>query len=159
MAYQQAFELDDENESLIINMARFAKRQGDMKLHASLAKRVKRIRLRNPYHHFLLARLSFEQGALKESKKRLNKAIALFDADARFYAFRARVNQNIGHHRRALKDWVRAEQLAQSSSERFAYGAKAAWTSSRYHLKMPDHEFSKTNQSMYERFQFLRFLN
>ncbi len=125
--YLHALKIDDSTLVAITNLARVYEQFGRLKESSILQRRATEIRQQNPYHHYFLAKEYLEQGDSRLARRHINKALSMYNEDARFYELRSRTWQLSQRHAKALQDMLKAYELAQHSDERFHFKNKAAF--------------------------------
>jgi len=96
-AYRKALSLDGYNYSALNNLATFYRRQGNEDMSEYYADRVKRYRHRNPYYHYFVAQMAFENRMYDESRALLERALSMKFDEPDFYEALARVEELQGN--------------------------------------------------------------
>lgn len=90
-AYFQALEIDAYNYSALSNLARFYEIEGRAEEAEEIIARVDRYRQRNPYYHYFVAGVFFQDGQLEKAKLFLANAIHLKKDEPEFYEAAAQI--------------------------------------------------------------------
>ena len=112
-SYLRAIHLDGGNYSALSNLARLYKYQGRENEAAHFLGRVNKYRARNPYFHYFLAELSFQEGNYATAQRSLQKSIRLKRDDPDFYVALAKTNEMMGNTVRSEEMLVLAEKYRQ----------------------------------------------
>jgi Flp pilus assembly protein TadD len=110
-SYLQALKHDKNNDSALNNLAALYDSQGRTKDAQQVAKRVQHYRQRNPYYHFLLANLFFDNGQYPQAVLLLREAIKLKDDEPNFYQALALTYTRQGEKKLAQQVQQRAVRL------------------------------------------------
>ncbi|MDZ7684869.1 MAG: tetratricopeptide repeat protein [Gammaproteobacteria bacterium] len=110
-AYQRALDLDPGNLSAMSNLAQCYESQGRDRDAEHLMARVREYRARNPYFHFYLARLSFEQGEYETSIEFLEYSIRLKRDEPKFYEAIAKTYEQMGDEEQVAEYLALAEKF------------------------------------------------
>jgi Flp pilus assembly protein TadD len=105
-SYQKAAWLNRNNPSVINNLARFYAIQGDQERSREYSRAVESYNRRNPYYHYILGNIAYENENYNEALGHFRQAIRRNDLEPDFY-------MALGMTYRQLGDEEVAEQLAQ----------------------------------------------
>ena len=94
-AYLYALEVDAYAASALANLAVVYRDLGEAELAAEYHARVQKYRERNPYYHFAVATLAYEQGRLPDALAALRKALRLKHDESQFHSLRGQVQQDM----------------------------------------------------------------
>jgi tetratricopeptide (TPR) repeat protein len=117
-AYLQALEADGQEESALANLVVVYTNLGELDLAAEYRERVQGYRDRNPYYHFAVATLAYEEGRLPDALVALRKALRLKQDESEFYSLRGRVQEALGRVSDATQSFVRAREYADAEKAR-----------------------------------------
>ncbi|MFT4797145.1 MAG: Flp pilus assembly protein TadD [Candidatus Azotimanducaceae bacterium] len=96
-AYYQALQKDAYNYSALSNLARYYESEGRADEALEIAARVGRYRRRNPYYHYFVAKLVYQEGLPNEAQEILNSAIRLKRDEPEFYEASAQISRALGN--------------------------------------------------------------
>ncbi|MFT7244178.1 MAG: Flp pilus assembly protein TadD [Candidatus Azotimanducaceae bacterium] len=96
-SYYQALEKNAFNYSALTNLARYYEAEGRANEARDISDRVDRYRRRNPYYHFFVAKLLYEDGQWNEAQEVLNRAIRLKKDEPEFYEALAQISRALGN--------------------------------------------------------------
>jgi Flp pilus assembly protein TadD len=130
-SYLRAIHLDANNYSALSNLARFYKRQGREIEAAHFLGRVEKYRARNPYFHYFLAEVSFQEGDFVGAQESLQKSIRLKREDPDFYLALAKTNEMMGNTARSEEMLMLAEKYRQGLLRAPERRMNHRWWSSR----------------------------
>ncbi len=125
--YRLALGLDDSTLVAVSNLARVYEKMGLLNESKLLQKRAEKIRSRNPYQQFFLAKDHLANGNARAARRHINKALSMHNKDSRFYELRSRSWQLSERYSKALKDMQKAYELSYKAEERFHYKSKAVY--------------------------------
>jgi tetratricopeptide (TPR) repeat protein len=114
--YLKALTLDPKNASALLNLIALYRTNGDEVRRAIYARRIEKIRAKDPYFQFLQAEDDEKQGDYAGAVQHYRRAIRLYDGDPRFYVGLARVYQQLGEARHARRAMERAAALNRGSA-------------------------------------------
>ena len=117
-AYLYALEADAGEQSALANLAVVYTDLGELDLAAEYRQRAQNYRERNPYYHFALATLAYEEGRLPDALAALRKALRLKYDEAEFHSLRGQVQEDMGRSSDALQSFVRAREYAEVEKAR-----------------------------------------
>lgn len=109
-SYRKALLEDSTNYSALSNLADFYRSVGNEKKADQFMKAVNRYRQRNPYFHYFVARLLFDEGRLEDARALLERSIELKRDEPDFYTALARVHESLGDERLSQQMRARAEK-------------------------------------------------
>jgi tetratricopeptide (TPR) repeat protein len=128
-AYLHALEVDEREQSALANLAVVYADLGELDLAADYRERVQNYRDRNPYYHFAVATLAYDEGRLPDALDALRKALRLKHDEADFHSLRGRVLEAMGRVNDATQSFVRAHEYAEAekarASQRIVFDALA----------------------------------
>ena len=116
-AYVTALSLAPEHSSALFNLVSLYKRSGDHKRENQFRRRLDKLQSRDPFHQFMLAMQSEQQGEYALAIKRYRRAIRLHGDEHRFYHGLARAYAQAGNQRSARRALQRALSLASGKDE------------------------------------------
>lgn len=114
--YLKALALDPANASALVNLVTLYRNNGDEARRAIYARRIEEIQVKNPYFQFLQAEDDEKQGDYAGAVQHYQRAIRLYDGDARFYLGLAHAYQQLGEDRHARRAMNRAAALSRGSA-------------------------------------------
>jgi Flp pilus assembly protein TadD len=117
-AYLYALEADGQEQSAIANLAIVYESLGELDLAAEYRLAAQSYRDRNPYYHFAVATLAFDEGRLPDALAAVRKALRLKFDEADFHSLRGRVLEAMGRVSDATQSFVRAHEYAEAERER-----------------------------------------
>ena len=117
-AYLYALEVDAYAASALANLAVVYRDLGEAELAAEYHARVQKYRERNPYYHFAVATLAYEQGRLSDALAALRKALRLKHDESQFHSLRGQVQQDMGRSSDAAQSFVRAREYLEAENAR-----------------------------------------
>jgi Flp pilus assembly protein TadD len=109
-SYLRAIHLDAGNHTALSNLARFYSYQGREGEAAHFMGRVEKYRKQNPYFHYFLAEVSFQERDYARAQRSLQKSIRLKQDDPDFYLALAKTNEMLGNTVRSEEMLVLAEK-------------------------------------------------
>jgi len=112
--YLRALALDPKNASALLNLVALYRLNGDEARRAIYARRIEKIRAKDPYFHLLQAEDAEKRGDYAGAVQHYRSAIRLYDGDPRFYLGLARVYRQLGEARRARRAMDRAAALSRT---------------------------------------------
>jgi len=107
----KALALDPDNEAALLNLVALYRNNGDEARHATYARRLEKVQVKDPYFHFLKAQDDEKRGDYAGAVQHFRRAIHLYDGDSRFYLGLARAYQLLGEARHARQAMARAAAL------------------------------------------------
>jgi Flp pilus assembly protein TadD len=117
-AYLYALEADGNEQSAVANLAIVYESLGELELATEYREAVQSYRERNPYYHFAVATLAFDEGRLPDALAALRKALRLKYDEAEFHSLRGRVQEAMGRIGDATQSFVRAHEYAEAEKAR-----------------------------------------
>ena len=111
-AFARALELDRAHDGALMNLASLSAARGDSAGASRYRERLERLRLRNPYHHFMLAVDAERRDDHATAARQYRRAIALHDGEHRFHSGLARALLHLGDARGAGRALQRAHDLS-----------------------------------------------
>ncbi len=112
-SYHRAILEDSNNYTALTNLAQFYTFRGRDDEAAQYDARVKRYRARNPYFHYFLSELSFQEGNYAEAQRSLQRSIRLKRDDPDFYVALAKTHEMLGNNAKSQKMLVLADKYRQ----------------------------------------------
>lgn len=109
--YLKALALDPDNEAALLDLVALYRNNGDEARHATYARRLEKVQVKDPYFHFLKAQDDEKRGDYAGAVQHFRRAIHLYDGDSRFYLGLARAYQLLGEARHAQQAMARAAAL------------------------------------------------
>jgi tetratricopeptide (TPR) repeat protein len=109
-AYLRAIELDDEEQSALVNLVSVYTQLDEPQLAAEYRERVQDYRERNPYYHYLTAARAYEAQQFDDALTALRKAVRLKSDEHEFYSLRGEVFSALGRSRDATESFERARE-------------------------------------------------
>jgi tetratricopeptide (TPR) repeat protein len=116
-AFAHALELDRAHDGALMNLASLYTARGDTAGAARYRDRLERLRLRNPYHHFMQAVDAERLDDHATAARQYRRAIALYDAEHRFHSGLARALLHLGDARGAGRALQRAHDLSKGDMQ------------------------------------------
>ncbi len=117
-AYLHALDADAEEQSALANLAVVYGELGEPELAAEYQERVQNYRERNPYYHFSVATLAYEQGRLPDALTALRKAVRLKNDEPEFHSLRGQVQEAMGRVSDATQSFGRAREYEEAEKTR-----------------------------------------
>ena len=105
------------HDGALMNLASLYTARGDTAGAARYRDRLERLRLRNPYHHFMQAVDAERRDDHATAARQYRRAIALYDAEHRFHSGRARALLHLGDARGAGRALQRAHDLSKGDMQ------------------------------------------
>lgn len=100
-SYQRAAWLNRNNASVINNLARFYAAQGDEQRAARYSRAVESYNRRNPYYHYMLGNLAYEETAYDDAIDHFRRAIQRNDLEPDFYFALGMTHRQMGEEETA----------------------------------------------------------
>lgn len=117
-AYLYALDVDATQQSALANLAFIYAQLDEPELAAEYQRRVQDYRQRNPYYHFSLATLAYEQDRLPDALAALRKALRLKHDEPEFHSLRGHVQEAMGRVGDATQSFGRAREYAEAEQAR-----------------------------------------
>jgi Flp pilus assembly protein TadD len=114
-SYLRSLRLNPQNLSSLNNLASFYAIRDLVDKAEAIAERVKRYRQRNPYYHYVAARLYFQRQHFDETLLLLNEAVRLKADEPDFYTALADTFERIGDSQKAEEMRLRAAYYQRES--------------------------------------------
>jgi tetratricopeptide (TPR) repeat protein len=111
-AEQRALQADPKEQSALSNLVAIYSALGDTELADQYQQRIRRYRDVNPYYHFGVAQLAYDQKRFDDALISLRSAIRLKRDEDEFYMLQGRTFTQIGRPDRAMVSFARAKDLA-----------------------------------------------
>ncbi|PCI74671.1 MAG: hypothetical protein COB20_14865 [SAR86 cluster bacterium] len=102
-AYRMAFSIDDNNATAINNLAKYYRRAGNPQLAGEYEEAIERFNNRNPYYHFALGSVAFDEGDFDEARKSFRRAVRLKEEEPDFYYALAGTYLRLGNESEAKR--------------------------------------------------------
>lgn len=116
--YLKALAFDPDSASALVNLISLYRDNGDEARRVIYARRLEKIRSKDPYFEFVQAEDKEQQGDYAGALQHYHRAIRLYDGDPRFYSGLAHAYQQLGEQRQAQRALDRAATLNRSSATR-----------------------------------------
>lgn len=116
-AYFQALQKDAYNYSALSNLARYYEAEGLAVEAEEISERVDRYRRRNPYFHYFVATLLYQEGQLNEAQEILNSAIRLKKNEPEFYEASAQISRALGNEAESDRYLAKAKRYRNMKHE------------------------------------------
>ena len=126
-AHYRALRLDGRSRPAMAGLAAAYAGLGDMELSDAFTRRVEHYRRRNPYYHYALAQVAYQDEDFAGTLVSLDLALALKRDDHRFHYLKSLAQWQLGERMEARASLVRAERFAnqQHTKRRYARMADA----------------------------------
>ena len=111
-AERRALAADPAEQSALANLVAVYSALGDTALADEYRQRIRRYRDVNPYYHFGVAQVAYDQKRFDDALISLRSAIRLKRDDDEFYLLQGRTFTEIGRPDRAIASFARAKELA-----------------------------------------------
>jgi tetratricopeptide (TPR) repeat protein len=111
-AYRRALEADPREQAALSNLVAVYNSLGDDTLAEAYRQRIRRYREINPYYHYAVAQIAFDERRFEDALAALRSAIRLKRDDDDFYDLRGRTLVELGRDDRAVASFARAKELA-----------------------------------------------
>lgn len=95
-AYETVMKISKNDRTAVSGLAKSLHRQGKFDEAKAYERLSVKYRRRNPFYHYAVAELAFQNNAFEEAMVAVNQAIKLERGNARFYALRAATAQELG---------------------------------------------------------------
>lgn len=112
-SYRKALLADSKNYSALSNLAAFYRAAGEEKKAELFLEQVNRYRRRNPYFHYFVAEILYEEGQYEDAKLLLKRSIELKRNEPEFYAALAKLHEALGEDRQSQEMKARAQRFRQ----------------------------------------------
>ncbi len=123
-AYLQALYIDDSNLVAMSNLAGLYEQEGRTELAEQYRSKVKFHRMRNPYYHYQLARIAFDDGDYETAIDHLKVAVRKNKNEDRFYFLMSLSYLNSGEKEAAQRWMKKAEEVAELDADKKRYHRK-----------------------------------
>ena len=126
-AHYRALGIDRRSRPAMAGLAAAYAGLGDMELSDAFTRRVEHYRRRNPYYHYALAQVAYQDGDHIGALASVDLALALKRDDHRFHYLKSLAQWQLGDRMQARESLVRAERFAnqQHTKRRYAQMADA----------------------------------
>ena len=125
-ALLRALELDSSEITAISNLQRLYVQQGDAELSEYYKREAERVRMKNPYYRYYLARKLLDDDQPLPALKQIKRSIRSYKTEHRFHFLAAKIYACLGRSDDAEKSLVRAAELAEDEKNRLLYQSKMA---------------------------------
>lgn len=115
--YQRAFDLDKRNATAVNNLAKFYRRNGDMRRARQYEKAMERFNRKNPYYHYAVGSLAYADKDYLEALESFSRALKLKEEEPDFYTAMARVYLDLGYVEEAKRYVESAERIIALNDE------------------------------------------
>ncbi len=112
VAERRALVVDPTEQSALANLVAIYSELGYAQLADEYRQKIRRYRDVNPYYHFGVAQVAYDQQRFNDALISLRSAIRLKSDDDEFYMLQGRVFTQIGRSDRAIVSFARAKELA-----------------------------------------------
>ncbi len=116
-AYHRALEADPREHSALANLVSVYSSLGEPALAEEYRQRIRRYREINPYYHYAVAQVAYDEKRFEDALGALRSAIRLKRDEDEFYSLQGRVLVELGRADSALASFARAKQLAASTAD------------------------------------------
>lgn len=116
-SYKMGFSTDNRNASAINNLAKFYRNSGQYGVARRYEEAISRFNQRNPYYHYALGNIAFEQNDLDAARMLYRRALRLKEMEPDFHVALARVYDAMGHSSQALEMWESAQFIVAENAE------------------------------------------
>ncbi|MBT8115112.1 MAG: hypothetical protein KJP04_07015 [Arenicella sp.] len=124
-AFLYSLQLDKYSTIAASSLERFYRESGQVRKAERFAKRARFARQQNPYYQYGLAKKEFAEQSYSAARKSVKRAKRLHAGDDRFFELSARIEQQLGNYRQALRELEKAHQLSNELEDRNRYFAMA----------------------------------
>lgn len=111
-AYLRALEADSREQSALANLVSVYASLGETALAEEYRQRIRRYRAINPYYHYAVAKMAYDQKRFEDALSALRSAIRLKRDEDEFYALQGRALVELGRADSAVASFARAKELA-----------------------------------------------
>lgn len=108
----RALAADPTDQSALANLVSVYSSLGERRLAAAYRQRIRDYRRMNPYYHFALAQIAYDEKRFKDALSSLRKAVRLKGDEDEFYLLRGQALTELGHPQRAAESFEHARELA-----------------------------------------------
>jgi len=122
--YQQALELDEDDYTILENLAYTYKMTGREQDAEQISQRVDRLRQGNPYYHFMLGEVAYEKQQWQQAIDHFKQSVRLNKNQHEFYFSIARSYYKLGDVEQAKLYLVRAKKHTQDDNSEHLYQSK-----------------------------------
>jgi tetratricopeptide (TPR) repeat protein len=116
-AYQRALEADPREQSALANLVSVYSSLGEAALADEYRQRIRRYREINPYYHYAVAQLAYDEKRFEDALGALRSAIRLKRDEDEFYSLQGRALVELGRADSAVASFARAKELAEPAAE------------------------------------------
>ena len=116
-AYYQSLEIDQYNYSALSNLAQYYETEGRADEAMEISARGDRYRKRNPYFHYFVAKVFYEEGRLQDAQLFLDRAIRLKRDEPQFYEASAQISRAMGDETGSGQYLAKAKHYRQEKHE------------------------------------------
>jgi Flp pilus assembly protein TadD len=109
-AYLRALAVDEGEHSALANLVLVYDALGEVALAQEYRDRVQRYRERNPYYHYAVAEIAYQQQQFANALDSLRKALRLKRDEHEFYTLRGHTQTALGRAREASQSFARARE-------------------------------------------------
>jgi len=114
------------------NLERLYRSQQQNRKADTYAKLAQKSLSKNPYYLYKQAEQQNKMKEYKLARRSINRAKKLHDNDSRFFELSSRINQSLGNYKYAVKELIRAHQLAINETDRHHYFNKATLVAKKW---------------------------
>jgi tetratricopeptide (TPR) repeat protein len=116
-AYLRALEADPREQSALANLVSVYTSLGEPALAEEYRQRIRRYREINPYYHYAVAQLAYDEKRFEDALGALRSAIRLKRDEDEFYSLQGRALVELGRADSAVASFARAKELAEPAAE------------------------------------------
>ncbi len=125
-AHYRALRIDRRNRPAMAGLAAAYAGLGDMAISDAFTRRVEHYRRRNPYYHYALAQVAYQDSDYVGTLAAVDRALELKRDDHRFHYLRSLAQWQVGERMEARASLVRAERFAEQAQTKRRYARMAA---------------------------------
>ena len=124
-AHYRALRIDRRNRPAMAGLAAAYAGLGDMELSDTFTRRVEHYRRRNPFYHYALAQVAYQETDYVGALAAIDRALELKRDDHRFHYLRSLAQWQVGDRTEARASLVRAERFAIQAQTKRRYARMA----------------------------------
>ena len=113
-SYRLALDLKRSSKTAMSGLARSFAAIGEKELAETYASRVRRYRERNPFYHFAVAQVEFQNSNYALAVRAIDKAISLKRRNPRFHLLRGLAEEQLGDSEAAEESFAKAKRYGKS---------------------------------------------
>jgi tetratricopeptide (TPR) repeat protein len=115
-AYLRALEADSREQSALANLVAVYQALGQAELAEEYRRRIRHYRVMNPYYHYAVAQIAYDEKRFEDTLDALRSAIRLKRDEDEFYSLQGRALTELGRAESAVASFARAQALARPAS-------------------------------------------